>query len=275
MHIGSGSPRGCGLLLALALLMPSALAAGCQWQVGWTLYPVYTYPGPDDSVRGADVEILAAVAGRVGCRLRFRQLPWKRILLEIEQGRLDVTSSASRTPERIRFASFSRPYRQAATAVYVRAGEENRHRLKDLASLPATDFRLGVVAGYYYGPRFQALLEDPAFRARVEEAPDYQTNILKLLHGRIDGFLVDDAGVLVAKAREMGVADKLARHPLSLPGEALHLMFSEDRVDPATLAAVDAAILALDREGALAAILDRHLRLDTGSCAIAGGMPAC
>jgi len=46
-------------------------------------------------------------------------------------------------------------------------------------------------------------------------------------------------------------------------------------VDPATLAAVDAAILALDREGALAAILDRHLRLDTGSCAIAGGMPAC
>lgn len=248
-------------LMLTALIWP-VTGLACEWRVGWTLYPIYTYPDAEDQVQGADVEILQAVAQRVGCELRFRQLPWKRILLELEKDTLDVTSSASRTVEREAFASFSRDYRQAAMAIYLRAGEQALFPLESLAEIPARQFRLGVVSGYHYGENFQTLMQDPDFRRWVQEAADYQVNITKLLHGRIDGFLVDDAGVLVARAREMGVAGALARHPLALPGESLHFMFSQDNLAAGTLAAVDQAITELDDAGVLDRILGRHLSLD-------------
>ena len=234
--------------------------ASCTLRVGWTEYAVYTFKDAEGNVTGADAELAKALATDLGCSVTFAEVPWARILLEIENGALDMTSSASRTPEREAFAWFSAPYRQSEVAIFVRRGESGNYRLDGLSAIPKTGFKLGVVTAYYYGAEFEKLMKDPAFAQQVEGAADYPVNIRKLLHGRIDGFLVDDIGVMVGEMKKLGVEDKLERYVLRLAAENLHMMFSKKSVDPATVEAVNASLKEMKADGRLNGIMDRFLK---------------
>lgn len=255
--------RGLRLGALLALLIATswggASAQACVLRVGWEPYAIYTFVDEAGEVTGADIELIKAIGQEIGCELRFEELPWARVLLEIERGMLDLASSASRSAEREAYAFFSETYRQAEVAIYLRRGEGEKHRMASLAEVPRRGFRLGTIAGYYYGPEFDALMKDAAFAAQVDAAVDYPTNLRKLLHGRIDGYLVDDVGVLVAEARALGIEDKIERHPLRFPGEALHLMFSRKSVDPKQIEAVDRALRRMKADGRLRRIMDKYL----------------
>jgi len=250
---------GAGVLFTLVLPGVNAEAA-CVLRMGWEPYAVYTFADKDGNPTGVDIELIKAVAKEVGCEVTFRQLPWARMLLELENGVLDATSSTSKTPERELFAHFSEPYREAEMAVFVRRGETGKHPLKGLSSIPGAGFKLGVIAGYYYGPEFADLMEDPKFAAQVDGAADYETNIRKLLHGRIDGLLVDDVGVVTGEAKALGVEDKIERHPVRIAGDDLHFMFSRKTVDPATFEAINASLAKMIADGRVDEIVARYLK---------------
>ncbi len=102
---------------------PDRAEAACALRVGWTQYPVYTFKDAQGNVTGIDAELTNAIAKDIGCTVKLVELPWARIVSEIRNGTLDMTSSASRTPEREAFARFSDPYREAEVAIFVRRGE--------------------------------------------------------------------------------------------------------------------------------------------------------
>ena len=251
------------LLGAVALLVSGLpgfdASASCLLRMGWEPYAIYTFADPDGNPTGVDIDLMKAIAKDVGCEVTFRQLPWARMVLELENGVIDVTSSTSRTPERERFAYFSEPYREAEMAVFVRRGEAGNYVLEDLSSIPGADFRLGVIAAYYYGPEFAELIKDPRFAAQVDGAADYETNIRKLLHGRIDGILVDDVGVAVGEAKALGVEDLIERHPVRVAGDDLHFMFSRKSVNPETYAAFNARLARMMTDGRVDEIKARYL----------------
>lgn len=248
------------VLLVLAPIgRDGAAEAACRLSVGWEPYAVYTFLDEQGDLTGADIELIEAIAQEIDCVLTFRELPWARVMLEIESGALDVATSASRSAEREAFAHFSEPYRSAEVAIYVRRGESDKHALADLRAIAQTGFRLGVIAGYHYGEEFAELMKDEAFAAQVDATVDYPTNLRKLLHGRIDGYLVDDVGVLVAEAKHLGITDQIERHPRRFAGEALHLIFSEKSVDPALVQAVNEAIRRLEADGRLKRIMQKYL----------------
>lgn len=235
-------------------------ASSCMLRHGWTPYAVYTYRDAQGSLTGADIELVRALAKEIGCETVFRELPWARILLEIENGTLDSTSSASATPERKAYAEFSDPHRQAEMGIYVRRGEASRYPLDQLVAIRDQPIKLGVVNGFFYSAEFESLMDDPRFAARVEGAADYAVNIRKLVHGRIDGFLVDDIGVMIGEARAMGVIDQVERHPLHLAGDDLRLMFSRKSVDPQIVADINASLAQMRADGRLQAIIDPFLK---------------
>lgn len=248
-------------LLALPWMTPAAGASpGCLLKVGWTPYSIYTFANDRGEVKGIDADLIATAAHAAGCRVEFRQSPWARILVEIREGTLDATSSASWTAERNTFAMFSVPYREAEVAIFVRGGEARKYPLTSLSDIPTTRFRLGTVTGYHYGDEFQVLMKDPRFAAQVDSAANYEVNINKLLHDRIDGVIVDDVGVMLGEARKLGVSDRIERLPLRIASEQLHFMFSRKSVDPAVVAAIDAALAKMRQEGRLQAIVDRYQR---------------
>lgn len=254
------------LLLGAALNGPAPAietqrspAPGCRLRVAWEPYDPFTYVNSEGVLTGADIELIKAVAEEIGCTLSFRGMPWNRILLEIEKGAMDVTSSASRPPERDRWAWFSMPYRRPEVALFVRKGETRTRQLRTLADIRRIGFRLGLIEGYFLGNDVESLVADPAFAPLVEGAADYAINLNKLMHGRIDGFLVDDVHVLRAEAQALGVLDAIERHPLPVEGVDLHYMFSRQSVPRDVVDAFDRALARMKADGRLEHIFKKFL----------------
>lgn len=192
--------------------------------------------------------------------MSFHEMPWVRILLALQKGTLDVATSAGWTEERNAFAYFSKSYRDAEMAVFVRRGEVDRYPLARLADITKIEFTLGVIVGYHYNDEVDELMKNPAFAARVDGAVDYRTNIRKLVHGRLDGYLAEDVNVMVAEANILSLGDKVERHPMPVSGDELHLMFSRKTVDPAIVSKMDAAIVEMRADGRLQAMIDKYLQ---------------
>jgi polar amino acid transport system substrate-binding protein len=250
----------CVAWAAIAMLpIQAPTAEPCTLRVGWEPYAPFTFADEHGEVTGADIDLIAAIAEEIECAIVPVQLPWARIVKEVEQGTLDVSTSTSRTPERDEWALFSQPYRETEVAIYVRRGETPRFALEELADIPEQQLRLGVIVDYYYGEALAQASADPAFTAWLDGAPDYQTNIRKLVNGRIDGFLVEDVAVVEAELAGMGLSEAVERYPLRIPGEKLHFMFSRKRVEPDLVAQVDASIAAMRADGRLAAIIAKYL----------------
>jgi polar amino acid transport system substrate-binding protein len=241
-----------------ALPLQAAAAEPCTLRVGWEPYAPFTFADENGAASGADIELIAAVADEMGCAVVPVELPWARILKEVEQGTLDVSTSTSRTPERDQWALFSKPYRETEIAIYVRRGETPRFALEELADVPSQQLRLGVIVDYYYGEALAEAASDPGFAAWIDGAPDYQTNIRKLVSGRIDGFLVEDVAVIEAELARMGMSGRVERYPLRIPGQKLHFMFSRKTVDPHLVAQVDAAVAQMRADGRLDAITAKY-----------------
>jgi polar amino acid transport system substrate-binding protein len=250
----------CLAWVAVMLAPLAALAAEpCTLRVGWEPYAPFTFANDQGEATGADIDLIKAIGDEIGCSVVPVELPWARIVREVEQGTLDVSTSTSWTPEREQWALFSEPYRESATAIYVRRGEIPRFALQELADVPAQKLRLGVIVDYYYGEAVAEAVSDPAFAAWLDGAPDYATNIRKLVSGRIDGFLVEDVAVMEAELERMGLSERVERYPLRIPGEKLRFMFSRKTVEPATVAKVDAAVAAMRADGRLDAIRAKYL----------------
>jgi polar amino acid transport system substrate-binding protein len=245
--------------VAATAALQAAAAVPCTLRVGWEPYAPYTFAGADGEVTGADIDLIKAIGAAIGCSIVPVELPWARILKEVEQGTLDVSTSTSRTPERDQWALFSEPYRETEIAIYVRRGEVPRFDLRALADVPAQRLRLGVIVDYYYGEALAEAAADPDFAAWLDAAPDYQTNIRKLVSGRIDGFLVEDVAVMEAELARMGLSGRVEPYPLRIPGERLRFMFSRKTVAPEVVAQVDAAVAALRADGRLQAITAKYL----------------
>jgi polar amino acid transport system substrate-binding protein len=242
-----------------AIASTPATDAGCSLRVAWEPYDPFTFRDDNGTLTGADIELIKAVAEEIGCELSFRHIPWNRILLEIQTGAVDVSSSTSWTKERNRWAWFSAPYRKPQVALFVRKDEARNKRLGSLADVPRLGFRLGVIEGYFLGEDVARHMADPAFAALVEGAADYAVNLKKLLHGRIDGFLVDDVDVLRAEAQALGVLDAVERHPLQVEGVNLHYMFSRASVRRDVVEAFDRALTRFKADGRLDRIFQQFL----------------
>jgi polar amino acid transport system substrate-binding protein len=242
-------------LLAAFLMSERTARAECALVVGWEPYVPYQFEGEDGIVTGADIELMREIGAAIDCTLKFRKMPWARHLSQLRNGTVDVAMSASWTEERNTYVRFSEPYRQSEMAIFVRQGTAAKYPLGALADIPAVDFRLGVISGYYYGEEFEDLQRNAAFAAAIDPASDYPTNIQKLLHGRIDGVLSDDFAVMFAEANALNAREKIERHPLVLSGDQFHIMFSRQSVPEEIVAASDRQLLAMKADGRLQTIL--------------------
>jgi polar amino acid transport system substrate-binding protein len=249
------------LAFAAAVLAPLEVLAAepCTLRVGWEPYAPFTFADDQGEATGADIDLIEAIGDEIGCSVVPVELPWARIVKEVEQGTLDLSTSTSWTPEREQWALFSKPYRETEIAIYVRRGEIPRFALQELADVPEQQLRLGVIVDYYYGKALAEAASDPAFAAWLDGAPDYATNIRKLVSGRIDGFLVEDIAVMEAELERTGMSERVERYPLRIPGEKLRFMFSRKTVEPNTVAKVDATVAKMRADGRLDAITAKYL----------------
>jgi polar amino acid transport system substrate-binding protein len=245
---------------ALAL---AALACPCLAGAQDTLvlcgdpYPPYTLGSPqqESPTGGLAVNYVQELFKRVGgVQLKLVLRPFKRCLVEVEDGSVDGVFLVGKHPGRSDWMAYTRqPYWTASMVLYYAKQRFPQglavHQLDDL-----THYHVGVLRGASYGTGFDAM--EAQGRVAVDESSDEQSLFRKLLFGRIDLVPMNALGgkALVLK---QGLSDQV-EHIDAPPsfGSPYYLGLSRKSRALELLPRIDAAMETMQQQGVTAGIFN-------------------
>ena len=225
-------------------------------QVGWELWFPYQYRNNQQELVGVDFEIFNKILAKTGYKVDYTELPWKRHLHYIKIGELDVAMGSSYSEERLRYAMFSKPYRQETVNLFVKKGKAGDIELNTLSDLTNSKYMIGIESGYYYGEEYKNLMKSTQFQEHIIEVVDIEENVTLLMQGHIDGFLVDPA-TIKAFSDKYNMNNEFDQHKLVIYQSSIHFMFSNESIDPEIVKNIDKAISNMKTSGELDAIIDK------------------
>lgn len=254
-----GSLVGFGLLALLDSVNAAAAAPllelPCKRTVvsrSATNMPPYSFLNDKQQLTGYRIEFMQQLFARLGCHLEIlTDSPWKRALMLLESGEIDVLMNASKSAEREAYAWFSKPYEDEKVAVFVAAAQRDQLQLKQLADIAAKGYSVGIIRGNYYGPQVSALLEQPAFRKYVVEAIDKPALYQFVLRGRVQLYLDYFPNGLLA-LRDEKLDQQIVRYPLPpITIGQVHFMLSKKTVSEEFVRQLDLALAEMLRDGSV------------------------
>ncbi len=83
-------------------------------------YPPYEFMDAKGQPIGYDVDLARAVARTMGLEVRIQAAPWDQIRQALEAGRIDMAAGMLRSPDRERFADFSKPHLVVHYSIFLR-----------------------------------------------------------------------------------------------------------------------------------------------------------
>ncbi len=172
--------------LLLALCVASSLSATPErlfWAGDSEGGAPFIYQDPDDPTKlvGAEVELMALLAAKLGYEPSFVQNSWDGLIPGLDRGDYQLACNAIEiTPERSRKVIFTRPYLSTYAQLAVR---------RDETSITSIDDLHGKKIGTYKGAQTQAMLEAMGYKPVLYEAIDPMYRDLG--NGRLDAVLLD------------------------------------------------------------------------------------
>ncbi len=202
-------------------------------------------PGAPD-FRGFEVDLLGAIAARLGATMCYRSAPWREILAELQAGRLDmICTAATITAERRRIVEFSDPYLETTLALVAR-GDRPIAQADDLRG-KTIGVRVATVAENFVRERCHPGVV-LTFDLNVDA---YQA----LRDGRVEA-VVDDWPIADHFTRSVDGLEAVV--PIPEVGFAYGIVFA--RGNDALRAAVNAALAELQADGTRERLSRRWLR---------------
>ncbi len=150
---------------------------------------------------GPNLDIVRTIAERLEIKLVLLQAPFKRRLLMMANGEIDILVGLVKHPDREDYIHFVEPaYKSRSDAVFFvpRNKADRITRYEDLYGLT-----IGTTIGAWYSPRF-----DTDEKIRKEPVPKGELNLNKLLLGRIDAVIFPE-GAGIDLGYKMGISDQI------------------------------------------------------------------
>ncbi|WDP91679.1 MAG: ABC transporter substrate-binding protein [Desulfobacter sp.] len=139
-----------------------------------------------DAQEGPDAQILRAVAHRLNLEIFFQNAPFKRRLIMMENGDLDLICGLLKRPDREAYIRYIQPaYKTRSDTVFF-VSKKRYVTIRSYADLRR--LKIGTVIGANYFPRFDndaTLNKDPVHQHSI--------NFRKLALGRIDTLIANEA----------------------------------------------------------------------------------
>jgi ABC-type amino acid transport substrate-binding protein len=206
------------LLAVLSLAVLAAFAAGCGGDDdettggggggGETLtvgsdipYPPFEQ-GKPGKYTGFDIELMEAIAGKIGRVAEFQDTSFETIFRDVAQGKFEaVISAATITPEREKAVAFSDPYYLSEQAILVPEGS-------DIESL---DELAGKTVGAQQGTTGLELAKSESGASEVRPYPEGPDAVNALKSGTVEAVIIDApvAQNAVEKAGGVEIAEKV------------------------------------------------------------------
>jgi len=180
-------------------------------------------------------------------------LPWKRMLLYLEKGNIDMSVAMYKTKERQEVYQFTDSYLVNTARVFVKKGQEFPfERLEDLIGLTG-----GIPPGGSFGEKFDTFAKD--HKLKLAAVATKEQRFLMLLNGRTDYYIQDYLDGTIS-LQQSGLQDKVVAlpHPVSIT----KVYFSLSRQSPCVklVPQINAIINKAKQDGALRAIIDKYVR---------------
>lgn len=169
---------------------------------------------------GIDVDLMRELSRRTGVELHVHLQPFKRVLEELRQGRLDAGMAVLHSTEREAFLQYTGVLRLSRYQLFVRRGQEFPfERAEDLRGRS-----VAVVRGFLVGDTLREELSSA--RVRLESVASQEQTLRMLLAGRVDA-IAGQSVVMRHLAREQGAAGRLSALPTPvIPDRPAYLVLS-------------------------------------------------
>ncbi|MFQ2273170.1 substrate-binding periplasmic protein [Aeromonas hydrophila] len=226
--------------------------------VGWSSWHPFSFRDEQQQLQGLDIDLLEAIFNRAGFHANYSEMPWARVLRELEFGTIQLTMSANQTAERDLYARFTLPYRNEETVLLIRRQDKGRWQeitqLSDLLSRP--DFTIGLLRDFDYGTDFRTFMQSSQMQQRLLVRLKMEPLIKLLLAGRIQGVVMDPMGL--QQLNLAGIPLDQLTTLLDIQQTPVHLMLSRRTTTPQQLQLLDEAIRALLQSPEYEQILARY-----------------
>lgn len=162
-----------------SLVLPIAYAQ-VPAELVFAVRPLPPYMEPTaDGYRGSHIDIMHALAKRLGVRLRMQDCATVRCLRMLEEGTVDVSMGFAREPSREAYMYFLQPPYASPTRTLFYMRKNDPRNVNSLSAL--NSFKVGLVRGVFYTDALSAIPEQ-----QRDYAPDMESNFRKLIAARID-----------------------------------------------------------------------------------------
>lgn len=226
--------------------------------MGWSSWHPFSFRDEQQQLQGLDIDLLEAIFNRAGFHANYSEMPWARVLRELEFGTIQLTMSANQTAERDLYARFTLPYRNEETVLLIRRQDKGRWQeitqLSDLLSRP--DFTIGLLRDFDYGTDFRTFMQSPQMQQRLLVRLKMEPLIKLLLAGRIQGVVMDPMGL--QQLNLAGIPLDQLTTLLDIQQTPVHLMLSRRTTTLQQLQRLDEAIRALLQSPEYEQILARY-----------------
>lgn len=151
-------------------------------------YPPFFIQDENEKWSGLSIELVEALLKEAGCTPSYKALPFRRALLYLGTGEVDIVMNLSIKEERKKYTNFIGPQLDETVVLVVRKDSDYElNSLDDIKKLPKA---IGIEKGKYYGKAFKDKREnDKEFNKQIDAAPDFIFNERKLDKKHISGFL--------------------------------------------------------------------------------------
>ncbi|MGW8389430.1 substrate-binding periplasmic protein [Pseudoduganella sp. HUAS MS19] len=211
----------------------------------------------DERVGGAAIDVLRELARRTNCSLSISWYPRARLWAEYASGRINVTASSARSPERDRLGQFV-PF------VTTRFDLVLSHRVagsyKSLADLVEHgSARLNLVRGILYSPAVEAQVERLRRQGRVEVVNDFDIAFRKMASKRAEATLAP-LTIYSRYLESAGLQDQVDVVPVAESAPVLAGAYlSRNGLTPAARKLFAAALLGMVADGSVARIYGKYV----------------
>lgn len=204
--------------------------------------------GGSGDLTGFDVEVIQAVADKLGLDVEFQETQWDAIFAGLDAGRFDVIANqVSINDERAAKYLFSAPYTVSPGVVVVAEGDDSISSFDDLDGKSAAQ---SLTSNWY------ELATDSG--AKVEAVEGWAQAVELLRQGRVDATVNDKLTFLDYESTNSPTGLKIAAETDEAGEQAF--VFVKDK--QALVEAVDGALEELRADGTLAEISEKYFGED-------------
>ena len=206
----------------------------------------------EGKLSGPVIDLVEQIFDPFGVKVIAENLPWAKAVSQIKTGELDMIPVIFFTEERTRFMSFSIPYVQVSTAVFVPPGKTFFFEgIDDLVG------RKGVmIAGDSISREFEAA----EFRLTLKKVDRYHQILEMLKAGRVDYAVAAKFGFFIhAKRIRMEDAYEQLEKPVAV--RDLHFAISKRSKYLTCLPAINRKLLEMKQDGRMQKIIDQAVQM--------------